>query len=197
MGSDIELLNSSGFLVSDKSVFGEAGETWRLDLTFSNASYGNELGYMIGDEYTALMSTSGIERYNIYEYGTTFTVSDEFMFADTVYISGDPMQRWFSDASLNDLGNKDHFLSFNITDKDLLQTCNEIYSTSFDIDNDEVWMIAFEDLNLGDADYDDLVAIVSKPAEIQAQNHAPIPGSVLLAFSGMMAIIVPRIRRRS
>ncbi len=68
------------------------------------------------------------------------------------------------------------------------------FGTSYTAELDDVWMIGFEDLNLGDADFDDLVAVVSRP---QALNlvAAPLPGAGLLLFSGLVTLIGSRVRR--
>jgi hypothetical protein len=91
------------------------------------------------------------------------------------------------------MGAKDHFLAFEITDDALLSVFNTRFGTDYSTSLDDVWMIAFEDLNLGDADYNDLVAIVSRPHDL---NPVPVPGAALLLFSGLAAAVGPRLRRR-
>jgi hypothetical protein len=109
------------------------------------------------------------------------------MFADTVSMHGDPLQRWYADANLNPLGQKDHFLAFAIDNQGLLDTFNSNYGTNYTAGLDDIWMIAFEDLNLGDADYTDLVAVVARPSYLNPAP-VPLPGAAVLLFSGLASI---------
>jgi hypothetical protein len=106
---------------------------------------------------------------------------------------GHPLQRWSSDPSNNPLGGKDHFLAFAITDDDLLEVFNRQYLTDYTISTHDVWLIAFESLNLGNADFNDLVAVVSSPSK---SADTPAPGAALLLLSGLAVAVGPRLRRR-
>ena len=193
LGSDIELLNSGYFLPDGSDLsFGESGDVLRIDLTYSAAGFTNELGYMAGDTYHALAVSS--KNNPLKSNGSlapeqpTFTIPEDFMFADSVIVGGDVLQRWYADADGNPLGAKDHFLAFAIEDQSLFDVYNQLFGTDYTADLDRVWMIAFEDLNLGDADYNDLVAIVARPHALNL-NPVPLPGAALLLFSGLAGII--------
>jgi len=75
LSSDIELLNSAYFLPNGEDLqFGDPGDTLRIDLTYRDASFGNELGYMSGESYSTLIDASHIENHQINQHGNTFTV---------------------------------------------------------------------------------------------------------------------------
>lgn len=186
MGSDGELLSSGYFIPDGMDLsFVEAGDILRIDLTFREALFGNELGFMAGDTYHTLIDHTDIENNRINRHGTTFTVPDGFMFADTLTVMNQPLQRWYADPDLNPLGGKDHFRAFAIDNQERLDAFNLQYGTQYTAGLDDVWMIAFEDLNLGDADFTDLVAVVSRPVEL---TPVPIPPTALLLFSALLPV---------
>lgn len=199
MGSDIELLNSGYFLPDGSDLyFGKSGDVLRIDLTYSAAGFTNELGYMAGDTYHTLAVPN--KKVPIKRNGNpaaeqpTFTIPKDFMFADSVIVGGDLLQRWFADADSNPLGARDHFLAFAIDDPSLLDVYNQLFGTEYTDGLDQVWMIAFEDLNLGDADYNDLIAIVARPHALNP-SPVPLPGAAVLLFSGVAGAIGIRKRR--
>ena len=123
MSSNIELLNSDYFLPDgEDSNFGNVGDTLHIDLTMSNVGWGSarmtyELGYMNGDTYHTLIDgqrlrygyidkhckqymqsyKENIQNERYYDpfkrHEETFTISEEWMFAVTVMMDGDPLQR--------------------------------------------------------------------------------------------------------
>ena len=199
MGSNIELLQS-GYLMSDGSdlAFGNAGDTLRIDLTFRESGFGGTLGIWNGindaddSGYQTLVGGDKIEKDAFSRQDRNFTMPDGYTFADTRMENGEPQQRWSADRELNALGTKDHFLAFAIDDDALLETFNRQLGTFYTSGVDDVWLIAFEELNLGDADYNDLVAVVSRPADL---NPIPAPGAALLMFSGLAGVVGMRLRR--
>ncbi|BBO79012.1 hypothetical protein DSCW_64290 [Desulfosarcina widdelii] len=102
----------------------------------------------------------------------------------------------YADEELNPLGQKDHFLAFAINDQTLLDTFYSLYGIEYNVGLDDVWLIAFEDLNLGDADYTDLVAVVSCPSQLNsAPIPTPMPGAVWFLGSGILGIAGLRKRK--
>lgn len=193
--SDADLLASSFFLPNDQDeVWGQPGERLRVDVTFSNAIFGQELGYLYNGEYTSLIGVDQLADNGYTQQNHVLQMPGSVVLADTIYALGDPIQRWYSQQALNPLGAKDHLLAFSITDNALLAVFNALYGTAYDAAVDQVWMIAFEDLNLGNADYTDLVAVMAKPAAI---NATPVPASVLLLGSGFAGLAAWRRRRNS
>ena len=116
------------------------------------------------------------------------------MWTDTIGYMGGDLQRWYSDQAANPFGGEDHFLAFSIQDQNLLDVYNSRFGTSYDAKLDQVWMLAFEGLNLGDADYTDLVAVVSRPSDL---NPVPLPGTVLLFGSAVAGLAAAYRRGRS
>jgi len=193
--SDIELLNSSYFIPNGQDTqWMSAGDVLRVDATYREAGFWQELGYVAGDGYAALIGAEQIANKTYTPQDVAFTVEQGFMWSDTIGVRGysDPIQRWYAAAAMNPLGGKDHFLAFAIDDDDLLQVFNRQFGTDYHAGIDDVWMIAFEDLNLGDADYTDLVAVIARPGDL---NPVPVPAAgVLLASAlGGMACL-PRRR---
>lgn len=198
MGSDIELLNSDYFMADGSDlVFGNPGDTLRIELTFRESGFGGDLGIWNGNNdtdvnnYQTVIRGDEITKGRISRHDTTFTIPEGFTFSDTRMKNGEPQQRWSADRQLNPLGRKDHFLAFAIDDSAMVDSFNRQFGTRYSAGMDDLWMIAFEELNLGDADYNDLVAVVSRPA----LQHAPIPGAVVLMFSGLATFV--GLRRRS
>ena len=87
---------------------------------------------------------------------------------------------WYSDASLNANGGKDHFVAFQGA------TGATLGNATFD-SND--YVLAIEDTNLGDQDYNDMVVLV--------QNVKPVPeGGATLALLGFGLVAIHAIRRK-
>jgi hypothetical protein len=188
--SDIELLNSSYFISNDQdTLWMSAGDVLRVEATYSDSLFRHELGYVAGGDYICLVGRDGIEKQRYTSQDVTFSLLEGAVWTDTIgFWFDDPIQQWYADAAMNDLGGKDHFLAFAIENNDLLAVFNEQYDTNYSADRDDVWMIAFEDLNLGDADYNDLVAVIARPENL---NAVPLPASALLFMSalGGMALL--------
>ena len=193
LGSDIELLNSSYFIPNGEDTqWAAAGDVMRVDATFRGGSFWQELGYVTEESYRSVIAADALKQRGYRQQGAVFTLPEGFVWSDTIGVWGDaPLQRWYAEAEMNPFGGKDHFLAFAIDDDDLLAVFNGKFGTDYRADADDLWMIAFEDLNLGDADYTDLVAIVSRPAEL---NPVPLPASGLL-FAGALGGLA-YLRRR-
>ena len=191
--SDIELLNSSYFLSNNQDTqWASAGDVLRVDATYSDALFWQELGFVSDDTYVSIIDHENIDKWEYTQQDAIFTVPEEFVLADTIGLFGDdPLQRWYADAQMNPLGSKDHFLAFAIDDDELLSIFNQQFGTQYQANIDEVWMIAFEDLNLGDADYTDLVAVITRPGELVP---TPIPATGVLLASACAGLA--GLRRR-
>lgn len=186
--SDIELLNSAYFIPDGEDTqWASAGDTLKIDATYRDAMFRQELGYISGDAYVNLIDRQDIHnRQYTRQEVDGFIVPENFTWTDTIGLAGDdPLQRWYSETEMNPLGGKDHFLAFAIGDENLLSVFNDRFGTDYHAGIDDVWMIAFEDLNLGDADYTDLVAVIARPAEL---NPVPLPASGLLLASAIGAM---------
>ena len=87
---------------------------------------------------------------------------------------------WYSDAALNAGGGLDHFVAFQGAAGATLS------GASFDAND---FVLAIEDLNLGDQDYNDMVVLV--------QNVKPVPdGGLTIAFLGLgLLCMVSRNRK--
>ena len=188
LSSDIELLNSSYFIPDGEDTqWASAGDMLKIDATYRDAMFWQELGYISGDAYVSLIDRQDINnRQYTRQEADGFTIPENFTWTDTIGLTGDdPLQRWYSETEMNSLGGKDHFLAFAIDDENLLSVFNDRFGTDYHAGIDDVWMIAFEDLNLGDADYTDLVAVIARPADL---NPVPLPASGLLLAGAVGAM---------
>lgn len=191
-------LFTSGYYLADGSdlEFGNAGDTLRIDLTYRDSGWGGELGLWNGTNdagdsgYRTLIEEGGIIDNEFTRQGVNFTVQDGYTFADSDIEHGRVQNRWSADSAINLLG-EDHFVAFAIEDDSLLDIYNGILGTNYSTAKDDVWMVGFEE-HSWDADFNDLVAVVSRPSEL---NAVPLPGAALMLFSGLAAVVGMRIHR--
>ena len=89
---------------------------------------------------------------------------------------------WYSDSSLNADGQQDHFVAFQGANGASLTSPNATFDS-----ND--YLLAIEDLNLGDQDYNDMVVLV--------QNVNPVPDhGTTLVLLGLGLSALYGVRRR-
>jgi len=149
-----------------------------IQLTVRYAAYGQELGYEDSDGYTQLASgiASGYTDVSIGPFNT----DSDFVWVEKWKKSGTEFGEWYSDDRNS---SNDHFVAFAIKDQKLLNAY-EVYGGDDLSVTDNVWLIAFEDLDLGDRDYNDLVAVITEAAPI------PDGATVVLLGSAMLGVAV-------
>lgn len=76
-----------------------------------------------------------------------------------------------------------HYLTFAINDETLLTAFEDLYGLHHDYfeAGQQVWLVAFDGLDIGSRDYTDLVAIVSSDI-----TQVPVPGTLVLLASALM-----------
>jgi hypothetical protein len=135
---------------ANSEVFGwyDIGVNGNPNVPYPLFTAGNGLNNLPSPNYTTV---SGLSR----NFGFYITTSD-----------GGGTNTWYSQQSLNISGNLDHMVMYRV---DKYQ--NGVYVAG----QEREWILAFEDLNLGDADYQDVVVSMKT-------NAVPLPAAV---WSGM------------
>ena len=180
-GSSQDLFNEYGI-----GLYDETGDAWwfetngGIDLDIRYAGYNQTFGYMTADGNKTILAENispGIHE----DLNITFGIGHELLFA--WFEQWNEQGYWYSDSTLNSDGN-DHFVAFEVP--------VEFYA-AFDNPydgNHRLFMLAFEDLSMGDRDYNDLVVFVNAVAP------APVPEPATMVLLGIGLIGLGGLRRK-
>ncbi len=148
-----------------------------IEVTVRYASYTQSLGYRdsTGDDHIIIPYIRKGET----NVSRTFTPDGDFVWLDNIkfiYLDND---KWYSADGMNSDG-LDHFVAMQVP----TEFYGALYPTSYTIDTGiPIYMIAFEDgSDLGDRDYNDLVAFVT------GVHNVPLPGAVFLLGTGLIGV---------
>jgi hypothetical protein len=94
---------------------------------------------------------------------------------------------WFSDESLNNPGGFDHMLTFSLggpltINVDQFNPADGSFIGNLDVTFNNPYLIGWEDLNLGDKDYNDIMYLVDA-------SPVPLPPAVMLFLSGLAGLM--------
>ncbi len=163
----------------------EAEDAWwyetngGITMEIRYAGYSQSFGYRTADGKETVL-VNDIDP-GLHNDTVTFDTDEGAIF--TLFERWNNQGFWYSDTSLNSDGN-DHFVAFEVP--------VELYAllNNPDEGNHRLFMYAFEDLSLGDRDYNDLVVFVNAVAP------APVPEPATLVLIGVGLIGLGSLRRR-
>ena len=143
------------------------------------AGYSQSFGYMTADGLETELASNIDFGWNY----DAFTVQTAEGATFTWFEQWNNQGCWYSDTSLNSDGN-DHFVAFEVP----VELYTELNNP--DDGNHRVFMLAFEDLSMGDRDYNDLVVFVNAVAP------APVPEPATMILLGVGLIGLGSLRRK-
>ena len=164
----------------------EAEDAWwyetngGITMEIRYAGYSQSFGYMTRDGNKTILAENISSGFHD-DLNINFGIGHELTF--TWFEQWNNQGYWYSDTSLNSDGN-DHFVAFEVP----VELYAELYNP--DDGNHRLFMYAFEDLSMGDRDYNDLVVFVNAVAP------APVPEPATLVLIGVGLIGLGSLRRK-
>jgi hypothetical protein len=153
--------------------------------TVRNAGYAQELGVHYGGAYHKLVDH--IPDRLFVPRRLRITPQDQagnaLPFSWVEKTSGSP--DWYSDNRRNKRGNKDHFLAVEVKDTAFTERFYATWGSPEAFQDGHLWFLCFEDLNLGDRDYNDLVLVAQT-----SSTPVPLSSTLLYLASALLALLV-------